>query len=130
MRICKKCGETDQSKFKDYMKRNECWECAKKYRKEYYRNYFRIEENRIKNLDRIKNSCSSKKLYINELKHDSQCSVCGESHVACLVFHHRNPRDKKFIISSFNNRTLDEIKEEIEKCDILCSNCHMKLHSE
>ena len=55
---------------------------------------------------------------------------CGESHPACLQFHHRDPATKRFAISHAVREGLDYavILAEIEKCDVLCANCHAKLH--
>lgn len=64
-----------------------------------------------------------------ELKKTLKCS-CGESHPACLDFHHRNPEEKEGCVASFVRYGSWKIVErEIAKCDVLCSNCHRKLHS-
>ena len=59
------------------------------------------------------------------------CIRCGENHPACLEFHHRDPVEKLFIISDgvlSKNYNLDDVMKEIAKCDVLCANCHRKLH--
>lgn len=67
------------------------------------------------------------KAYKSTLK----CVRCGENHPACLDFHHRDPTQKKDISQMVRNGTsLDLIKVEIAKCDVLCKNCHTKLHAE
>ena len=60
----------------------------------------------------------------------TQCSKCGETHPGCLDFHHRIPEEKSFalIASQMGNRSWKTIETEIAKCDVLCSNCHRKLH--
>lgn len=59
-----------------------------------------------------------------------QCSQCGESHPATLDFHHRDKSEKEFSISTAvaNGSSLKRILAEIKKCDVLCSNCHRKVH--
>jgi hypothetical protein len=59
-----------------------------------------------------------------QMKSDRGCGRCGNSDGRVLDFHHRNPGEKLFTIS--NRRTLGEktILAEIEKCDVLCANCH------
>lgn len=59
-----------------------------------------------------------------------KCVNCGETHPACLDFHHRNPKEKKFQLtaSQMGNRSWKTIEAEIAKCEVLCSNCHRKLH--
>lgn len=59
-----------------------------------------------------------------------KCKICGYSRcTAALVFHHRDPSQKKFLI---NNATAAKpwkiLKEEIDKCDLLCANCHAEIH--
>jgi len=65
-----------------------------------------------------------------EIKSRHKCIKCGEPHPACLDFHHRDGTSKNDVVSSMvgNKRPKKVILEEIEKCDVLCSNCHRKLH--
>lgn len=65
-------------------------------------------------------------------KRGRTCQNCGESHPAALVFHHRDPATKQFEVSirSMAGKTEAEIETEIAKCDVLCANCHRKLHWE
>lgn len=65
---------------------------------------------------------------------DSQkvkCARCDETHTACMDFHHRNPAEKDGLLSvAVAKWSLDRIRAEVAKCDILCANCHRKLHYE
>lgn len=76
-----------------------------------------------------KNSTIIAKNFVYNLKLNSKCS-CGEDHPASLEFHHT--RDKKMNISRMvaNGNGLDTLREEIEKCEIICANCHRAMHSE
>jgi len=66
---------------------------------------------------------------LRRLKIERGCRECGERHPACLEFHHRDPAQKKFLIASVAFRLSDaKMLEEVEKCDVLCSNCHRKMH--
>lgn len=57
------------------------------------------------------------------------CLKCGyDKSVSALVFHHRNPKEKDFKISAKGNSCWDKIKTELDKCDMLCSNCHAEIH--
>ena len=55
------------------------------------------------------------------------CSWHGDQ--AALQFHHVDPSKKEFIIGNVANRRWDFIKREIEKCVLLCANCHIVKHS-
>jgi len=69
--------------------------------------------------------------WFKEMKRKLQCIQCGENHEACLDFHHRDPKEKDRAISrSFNSLGRIKVMEEISKCDVLCANCHRKLHFE
>jgi hypothetical protein len=57
-----------------------------------------------------------------------RCSNCGNNDSDVLTFHHTNPRTKKFTLCSNWQKKWDTIVEELNKCEILCANCHMKLH--
>ena len=60
---------------------------------------------------------------LDTLKKERGCSVCGYNEHACaLDFDHL--RDKEFNISHDPKRAWNRILEEVEKCQILCANCH------
>ena len=58
------------------------------------------------------------------------CTICGYSKFyGALEFHHKNPNEKDFGISNSRHRTFDDkIKAELDKCVLLCSNCHREVH--
>lgn len=60
-----------------------------------------------------------------------KCSVCGYDRCnSCLDFHHIDPREKDFGISSKGlTRNWDAIKQELDKCVLLCRNCHGEVHA-
>ncbi len=63
-----------------------------------------------------------------------QCQHCDESHPAALQMHHRDPATKSFPInaktlSSPYRFTWKVICDELDKCELLCANCHAKHHS-
>lgn len=66
---------------------------------------------------------------VNALK--GVCVTCGETHPAVLDFHHRDSGDKDLPIAvAVRKWPLNRVLDEIKKCDVLCSNCHRKLHWE
>ena len=74
-----------------------------------------------------------KRLAIISERKELGCIVCGEKNSSCLVFHHINQDDKRFSISAAARMTKaitdSEFIAEMGKCDVLCANCHMKLHN-
>ena len=63
-------------------------------------------------------------------KKDIKCERCGEDHPSCMDFHHKDPSEKEVIISKAVHKGWgwEKIKKEIDKCEVLCSNCHRKEH--
>ena len=57
-----------------------------------------------------------------------QCEDCGYSKcIAALEFHHMDPNEKDFEINSITKSWV-KIKQELNKCKLLCSNCHREEH--
>jgi len=103
MRICQLCGNN----FKDYQKRgrSRCGSCNTKIRR------FRAKAAAIKYLG-------------------GRCAKCGWSgNQAAIQFHHKNPKEKEFVIGNVANKSWDSIKSEMKKCILLCANCHAIEHS-
>lgn len=58
-----------------------------------------------------------------------KCSNCGyDKNIAALEFHHLDPDEKDFAISSSTTTNFDKLFLEVEKCVILCANCHREFH--
>lgn len=59
-----------------------------------------------------------------------KCQQCGYSRcMAALEFHHCDPSKKDFTISALKHTVFDEsLKDELDKCRLLCSNCHKEEH--
>lgn len=57
------------------------------------------------------------------------CKNCGGVfHPSVYDFHHRNPSEKEFQPSSLMTYSWERIEKELQKCDLLCSNCHRIEH--
>lgn len=61
-----------------------------------------------------------------------KCEVCGLVDDYCVYdFHHRDPNEKDFHLGDKTSTIKWEVVEkEIEKCMLVCANCHRKIHSE
>lgn len=129
---CKKCKiEKDEENFsfknKSIGKRKQqCKECDKNYRKNYYADNktiaikYSLESTR---LIRIRNS-----QFLWDYLKINPCIKCGENDPIVLEFDHKDSFDKITEVSTMakNGASLEKIKEEINKCDILCANCHRR----
>lgn len=59
------------------------------------------------------------------------CGTCGyNKSIRALGFHHIDPAQKDFTISGNHCRSWESLKKELDKCILLCANCHMELHDE
>ena len=103
--------------YKDIEKRREC-------RKRWYKN------NKDSEKQHIKRRKKEIKLWYQEYKEQLKCSKCSEDHPRCLDFHHRDKTKKEKLIPVMvaEGYSIKRILIEIQKCDVLCSNCHRKLH--
>lgn len=112
----------------------------KKSRNEYMQQWYvrnresileRNRKYRLNNLDKVKSTIKRLKVErlakIAVIKHIQGCKECDESDARCLDFHHRDPKDKILCVSQMCLHSWNKVLSEIEKCDVLCSNCHRKL---
>ena len=58
-----------------------------------------------------------------------KCIKCGfDKHDAALEFHHRDGSSKEFNLAPMLMCSWEKIKAELDKCDLMCSNCHHIWH--
>ena len=59
------------------------------------------------------------------------CQSCGyNKYNGALEFHHLNPLNKDFTISHMKSYSFDDIvKSELDKCVLLCANCHREVEN-
>lgn len=108
---CAQCGKIKHT-YNDYYQSNGrtrtiCKDCVKENEKQRY-------AKRLKEFDEYKQTLS--------------CKKCGENRYYLFEFHHRDPSKKDFAISDRTRTPSSQLIEEIEKCDVLCSNCHREWH--
>jgi len=61
----------------------------------------------------------------------SCCQLCGYNKtLSALDFHHKDPSQKDFGISANGTtRSFEKLKTELNKCLLVCANCHREIHS-
>ena len=62
--------------------------------------------------------------YVQEYKQSAGCTDCGEKYPYFVLQFDHIGNDKEFNVSQMMNRSLDDIKKEIAKCEVVCANCH------
>lgn len=59
-----------------------------------------------------------------------KCASCGYmKYQGALEFHHTDSAEKEFSIAKSKNTNFEKIKSELDKCILLCSNCHREVHA-
>ena len=60
-----------------------------------------------------------------------KCQSCGYNKcLEALEFHHIDPKQKDFSISQYgHSRSWERVRKELDKCVILCANCHREIHA-
>ncbi len=60
-----------------------------------------------------------------------KCMICNYKKCAdALDFHHSDPKQKDFGLSARGvTRSWEKIKKEIDKCILVCANCHREIHA-
>ena len=115
-KICEICGKSFTT-IKYGQNRKYCFECSPYSYKEQSKNITAIRTAIKKQLVKYKGG---------------KCEICGyNKSLRALQFHHINPEEKDFSISNnllnghFN---MNDFYNEIDKCKLLCANCHAEEH--
>jgi len=100
--------------------------------REYNREYYQRNRAHLLDKQREKNRrfAESRRKWITDYKKTLECVRCGENHPATLTFHHKDRSEKSFEIANAIRFgvSLKRLVAEIEKCEVLCANCHAKEH--
>lgn len=133
-KVCCKCKRelpVDNFSFKNKEKGTRhslCLDCEKQYKRDWYYRHYKEKETREKFLKRNREYMARVNDMINQ--HKTSCLICGEDNKCCLDFHHLDPNLKEGAIASIKGRvSSEEIQAEINKCVVLCANCHRKVHA-
>lgn len=109
--FCDICGEKDLSKF--YTKPNRLTKTTR----------CRVCHNK-KTIERFR---EQKKLAV-EYK-GGACKYCGYNKcLQALDFHHVNPSQKASNWKAMRNWVFERVKGELDKCELVCRNCHAEIH--
>lgn len=86
------------------------------------------KKKKISNTEAVESWRKRKKKALVEYK-GGKCQCCGYSKcIEALEFHHLNPNIKNFTISG-KSKSFNSLKSEVDKCILVCSNCHKEIHA-
>ena len=127
---CKKELDINSFPFSKGKRSGICRECKREYDREYHKN--RTKSSKEHKVEMQKKRRDKNRLEFLEIKSNLSCKICGESRTPTLDFHHRDPSKKDRAIGDMSRGSfsIESVLKEIEKCDVLCSNCHRMLHYE
>ncbi len=130
LRKCSRCGWKDESEFnlrdaKKGLLQSICSDCQRELGRARYANNTKkvLEINRrSKQKSQVRAA-----IFIQEYLSSRACVDCGESDMAVLTFDHVKG-EKKYYISDIvtGGYGIETIKEEVEKTEVVCFNCHMR----
>jgi transcription elongation factor Elf1 len=97
-------------------------------RKETYKRYYAKHGYKVKAATAKRRKEAREKW--QDYKKTLYCVECGQKHPATLDFHHVIKDDKKVVTDLIRNGQLKRAMEEVQKCVVLCANCHRIHHWE
>ena len=108
-----------------------CKECHATRRREYYANNegYRTRQNLLA-------TTRHREVKVEAIRYKgAECSKCGLGfqeglNDSLFEFHHLDPSSKDFAVTEARAKTLDQIKSELDKCILVCANCHRLIHQE
>lgn len=106
-------------------KHSQCKECQKVQEHEHYLN---SQERRQNVQNRAKTQKNNNVEFIENIKKQG-CEKCGDKRTYVLDFHHINPQEKDNTIAHMiKSSSLKKLAIEVDKCKLLCANCHREFH--
>lgn len=120
MKKCSKCNlnKSDSEFIAGKSKRYHCHSCQKQYVREHYKKnrkqyYERNKKRKVEVIQEVK-------LYLESKK----CVDCNIDDIRVLEFDHVRGKKHKHLSRLIHESTWPIVKKEIEKCDVVCANCH------
>jgi hypothetical protein len=104
-------------------------EQRKAYHKEQSRKHYLANKEKIIAISKANRAIG--KARWDTFKRTLKCTKCGFNHPAALDFHHVDPSEKENLVSKLvSNGCFAAAMEEVQKCIVLCANCHRVHHYE
>lgn len=128
-KTCCKCGLTKPiseffkaTRLKDGLQ-SRCKACSHDFKQYYQKNKQRYKEH----AERRKQNLLE---WVRLVKEEATCQRCREDKHWRLDFHHVDSNEKDLSISEMiiNTASRRRIQDEIDKCVVLCKNCHADVH--
>lgn len=133
---CYTCGETKEiTEFNKNKNRKDglnsiCRECSKARSKKYYAE--NREHHKEETIKRKLAQLETNRRFVYDYLLENPCVDCGEADPVVLEFDHLPGCDKKYLLSLMvsGGYSIKTIRKEIDKCDVVCANCHRRRTAE
>lgn len=116
-KLCSKCNQTKEIEqfYKQKDRKNGSYQCKSCFNSYCINRWIKIKQ---KAIDYKGSKCN-------------KCGIFSQKTNYCIFdFHHRNPKNKDYDWNKLRLKSWNKIIEELDKCDLLCSNCHRITHFE
>lgn len=130
-KICSKCKrelEITNFRWKNKAKglfHSQCKDCQKAQEKLHYQESLERQTN-------VRATADSQKIINMRVVDEARqagCKKCGEKRPYVLDFHHCDGDEKIATINRMiKSSSVETLRKELEKCDVLCANCHREFH--
>ncbi|AEL97914.1 HNH endonuclease [Mycobacterium phage Patience] len=125
-RVCKRCNQ--RKPFSDFHKnrsgyKTKCKDCCSEIASNYWgknKEILRKKADERAKLIKIPNQT-----FVSQVLKNSCCADCGEDNWLVLQFDHVRGEKYRNVSDMMNTHSLEAVAEEVAKCDIVCSNCHI-----
>ena len=99
------------------------------YNRKWNQTFYR--KNRKQEIARVAKRKQQLRDWLDEYKAKLACELCGENDPVCLDFHHKDATAKDFTVGAIKGFGWgkERVLNEIQKCMVVCANCHRKLHA-
>ena len=129
MKVCSRCNISKEAT--EFRKRSAvshgltawCKQCFSEYDRERYKNSDKERQRKKRNQKLV---IEKSRNYIWEYLSNNPCIQCGESDPVVLEFDHVDRNTKVNNVSELLKFSIEKVKKEIEKCQVLCANCHRR----
>ena len=130
-KICSKCGlelPLDMFRWKNKAQGKKHSQCKACQSRQEHQHYLESKERR----EAVRTRADVQKMdnvEFIENKKKQGCAKCGDKRIYVLDFHHINPEEKDNTIAHMiKSSSIEKLVEEVDKCKLLCANCHREFH--
>ncbi len=128
--VCLGCGKAKELTDFNFKNKEEgirharCRACTRQQVNRHYENHRAYYIRKAK--QRNKAVTNAHRAWVLQYLAKHPCVDCGETDSRCLDFDHVRGKKRLDVSRMIGNFSLEAIEEEIEKCEVRCSNCHRK----